>query len=93
MNENENEDIIINKIKNYLARIGNEKKKNIKIIFICNLFDYLSKNINFINSHQKFKHVMIDKCNQLTNDVFKDDIHENVQNHFKLSYNKLINSF
>ena len=90
---NENEDPIINDIKNYLKRIGDEKNKNIKIIFICNLFDYLSKNINFINSHQKFKKVMIDKCNQLTIDVFKDDIHENVQNHFKLSYNKLINSF
>lgn len=90
---NENEEPIINDIKNYLKRIGDEKKKNIKIIFICNLFDYLSQNINFINSHPKFKKVMIDKCNQLTIDVFKDDIHENVQNHFKLSYNKLINSF
>ena len=88
----DDEKIIINRIQKYLKLIGDENRKNIKIILICNLFIYLNENTDFINSYPRFKNTVINKYNQLKSEIYDKSVNENVRNRYITISNKLFNS-
>ena len=81
---------IVNRIKLYLQNIDDTRIKNMKIVNVINLMNFLSNNIEFIEKHPKFKICVINKCNSLKNDT-PDNIPPSLLENFNKSINKVIN--
>ena len=78
---------IINRIKLYLKNVEDTSIKNMKLLHIINLMNFLSNNIQFIEKNPKFKIVVISKCNTI-----KDDIPNNTPQSLLDNFNKSINN-
>lgn len=81
---------IVNRIKLYLQIIDDTRIKNMKIVNVINLMNFLSNNMQFIEKHPKFKRCVINKCNFLINDI-PDNIPPSLLENFNKSINKVIN--
>lgn len=69
MNYTEDEQKIITRIKLYLQNIDDTRIKNMKIVNVINLMNFLSNNIQFIEKYPKFKTCVLHKCESLKNDI------------------------
>jgi hypothetical protein len=58
-------DNIVSTIKKYLSDIESKNKKEEKAKVATEMFDYLCKNSEFVNKHEKFKEVVRLKCKEL----------------------------
>jgi hypothetical protein len=58
-------DIIVYNIKKYLNNIESKTKKEEKAEIATEMFDYLCKNSEFVNKHEKFKEAVRLKCKEL----------------------------
>lgn len=69
----DNDKRIVNRINLYIKNVDKTDIKNMKILTIINLMNYLSRNIDFINKHEKFKLCVLQKC-----ELLKEELPENI---------------
>ena len=81
---------IMERIKLYLQNIDNTRIKNMKIVTVINLMNFLSNNIQFIERYPKFKTCVLHKC-----EFFKQQLPKNIPpsllDSFNKSNNKVLN--
>ena len=78
---------ITKRIKSYLEKVDKSRHKNIKILTIVNLMNYLSTEIDFIKKHEKFKVCVLLKCESL-----KEQLPENIPPLLLEQFNQSINT-
>jgi hypothetical protein len=63
-------------LRKHLDNIENTKSKIDKIIIVCDLFQYLNNNIDFVKSHEKFKKCVATKINQFRKEISEGGIND-----------------
>ena len=78
---------ITNRIQSYLNKADKSRHKNIKILTVVNLMNYLSTEIDFIKKHENFKLCVLHKCESL-----KKQLPENIPPLLLEQFNQSINT-
>ena len=89
--DSNNDKQIINTIKKYLCQFDKINDKIYKVYITYYLFLYLYNNIDFVIKHPKFKIAVINKINEIGEDVISMNMANCHSSHQLIYFNNILN--